>query len=188
MNTIPKNAPVSQQETENHVSQNDLSRGEFIRSLGMSSAALMAFYCLGTLSSCKGSDPAPAPVVITPPPPGGGGSTNTGVTGNASASAGAIDFTVDLANANFTALKTAGNFVNVGDLIVFNAAGTYNALSRTCTHAAGNLSFRAATNDLVCNVHGGLFNTNGSVKQSPPNVGVKAYVTLLTGDKLQVKA
>ena len=57
MNTIPKNAPVSQQETENHVSQNDLSRGEFIRSLGMSSAALMAFYCLGTLSSCKGSDP-----------------------------------------------------------------------------------------------------------------------------------
>ena len=197
MNTIPNNTTVPQQESETQVSQTqvlqtqvsqpDLSRGEFIRSLGMSSAALMAFYCLGTLSSCKGSDPAPAPVVITPPPPGGG-STNTGVTGNASASAGAIDFTVDLANTNFTTLKTVGNFVNVGDLIVFNAAGVYNAVSRTCTHASGNLSFRPATNDLVCSIHGGLFNTNGSVKQSPPTMSVKAYATLLTGDKLQVKA
>lgn len=194
MNTISNNTPVPQQESETQVSQTqvsqpDLSRGEFIRSLGMSSAALMAFYCLGTLSSCKGSDPAPAPVVITPPPPGGGGgSTNTGVTGNASASAGPIDFTVDLANTNFTTLKTVGNFVNVGDLIVFNAAGVYNAVSRTCTHASGNLSFQPATNDLICNNHGGLFNTNGSVKKGPPTMGVKAYATLLTGDKLQVKA
>ena len=186
--TTSNNNPAPQQESEINASQANVSRGEFIRSLGMSSAALMAFYCMGTLSSCKGSDPAPAPVVITPGTGGGGtGGTNTGVTGNATASGGAIDFTIDLANTNFTSLKTAGSFVNVGELIVFNAAGTYRALSRTCTHAGGNLSFQAASNDLICNIHGGLFNTDGSVKRSPPTMGVRAYTATLTGDKLQVK-
>ena len=194
---MSNNTPVTQQESETQVSQTqasqgELSRGEFIRSLGMSSAALMAFYCLGTLSSCKGSDPAPTPVVITPTPPGSGtgtgGGTGNGVTGNATVSAGAIDFTIDLANTNFTTLKTAGNFVNVGDIIVFNAAGTYRALGRICTHASGNLSFRAASNDLECSIHGGLFNVNGSVKQSPPSRAVTAYTATATGDRLQVKA
>ncbi len=168
-----------------------LTRGEFMRTLGMSSAALMSFYCLGTLSACSGSNPGPAPVVISPTPPGSGtgtGGTSTGVTGNATASAGAIDFTIDLTNANFTKLRTAGEFVNVGDIIVFNAAGTYRALGRICTHASGNLSFRSGSNDLMCDVHGGLFNVNGTVKQSPPTRAVTAYSATATGNNLQVKA
>jgi cytochrome b6-f complex iron-sulfur subunit len=156
----------------------------------MSSAALMAFYCMGTLSACSSKKDDPAPVVITPASggTGTGTATNTGVTGNASTAGGAINFTIDLANATFASLKTAGNFVNVGEVIVFNAAGTYKALGRICTHAGGNLSFRSASNDLICDVHGGLFNTDGSVKQSPPTVAVKSYPTTLTADKLQVKA
>lgn len=158
-----------------------VSRGEFMRSLGMSSAALMAFYCMGTMTSCKGSDPAP--VVVVPPvvPPVGG---STGVTGSTT---GTINFTLDLTNTNFTALKTPGSFVSVGELIVFNAAGTYRALSRTCTHAGGNLSFQSASNDLICSIHAGLFNVDGSVKRSPPTTGVKAYTATLTGNNLQVK-
>ena len=184
--------PTSLPPTPNgqEITDQPLTRGEFMRSLGMSSAALMAFYCLGTLSACSGSSPTPAPVVIPPTPPGSGTGTSggTGVTGNASAGSGAIDFTIDLTNANFTKLKTAGEFVNVGDIIVFNASGTYRALGRTCTHASGNLSFRAASNDLICDNHGGLFNVNGTVKQSPPSRAVIAYTAVATGDKLQVKA
>ncbi len=182
MSTSPQNKSMHQQESETA-----LSRGEFIRSLGMSSAALMAFYCMGTLSSCSSKKDDPAPVVITPGGPTTGGGSN-GVTGNANTGSGAIDFTVDLTNANFTSLKTMGGFVNVGEIIVFNAAGTYKALGRICTHASGNLSFRSASNDLICDVHGGLFNTDGSVKQSPPTTAVKAYSAVLSGDKLQVKA
>ena len=192
MNTVPNTSPTSQQESETahvsqtQVSQTQVSRGEFIRSLGMSSAALMAFYCMGTLSSCKGSNSDPAPAVITP------GGTGSGVTGNASGSTGAIDFTIDLTNTNFSKLKTAGNYVNVGDVIVFNAAGAYKALGRICTHQAGNLTYQTASNDLICDTHASRFNIDGSPKSQPVGGGtitaVKAYSTALSGDKIQVKA
>ncbi|MEZ0485731.1 Rieske (2Fe-2S) protein [Fibrella aquatica] len=162
-----------------------VSRGEFMRSLGMSSAALMAFYCLGTLSSCsKGDDPAP---VVTPPVTGG----NSGLTGNSIVSSGAIDFTMDLTNSTYSGLKTAGNFVSVGDVIVFNAGGTYRALGRICTHQGGSLSFRSGSNDLVCSLHQATYTTDGSPKSQPVGGGtitaVKSYNATLTGDKLQVK-
>ncbi|MEZ0540461.1 Rieske 2Fe-2S domain-containing protein [Fibrella arboris] len=162
-----------------------VSRGEFIRSLGMSSAALMAFYCMGTLSSCKGSSD-PSPAVITP---GTGGS---GVTGNASTSGGAINFTIDLSNSNFTGLKTAGGYVSVGDIIVFNASGSYKALSRICTHQGGNLIYSASSNDLICDLHSSHFTIDGAPKSQPVGGGtitaVKAYSTSLSGNSLTVKA
>ncbi|MBO0950545.1 Rieske 2Fe-2S domain-containing protein [Fibrella sp. HMF5405] len=178
---MPNNNSTPQQEPET-----TLSRGEFIRSLGMSSAALMAFYCMGTLSSCKSSTTDPSPGVITP----GGGSN--GVTGNASTGSGAINFTIDLTNANFTGLKTAGGYVSVGDIIVFNAAGSYKALSRICTHQGGNLIYSASTNDLICDLHSSHYNIDGSTKSQPIGGGtitaVKAYTTSLSGNSLTVKA
>lgn len=179
MQTLPNNSAPQ------HTDESTLSRGEFIRSLGMSSAALMAFYCMGTLSSCKGSSSDPTPAVITP-------GTGSGVAGNASTSAGAINFTLDLTNTNFTNLKTAGNFVNVGDIIVFNASGTYKALGRICTHQGGNLAYSPSSNDLICDLHSSHYNTDGSPKSQPIGGGtitaVKAYTTTLSGTSLTVKA
>ncbi|RYF78283.1 MAG: (2Fe-2S)-binding protein [Cytophagaceae bacterium] len=176
--------------TPQQESEATLSRGEFIRSLGMSSAALMAFYCMGTLSSCKGSTTDPAPVVITPG--GGSGGTGNGVTGNASTGSGAINFTIDLTNANFTGLKTAGGYVSVGDIIVFNASGSYNALGRICTHQGGSLLYSSSSNDLICDLHSSHFNIDGSPKSQPVGGGtitaVKAYSTTLSGNSLTVKA
>ncbi len=163
-----------------------LSRGEFIRSLGMSSAALMAFYCMGTLSSCKGSsDPAP----VTPPATGG----TTGLTGNSVASGGAINFTLDLTNSNYSDLKTAGNFKAVGDVLVFNSAGSYKALSRICTHQGGSLSYRGgANNDIQCDLHSATYTIDGTPKTAPIGGGtttaVKAYAATLSGNTLTVKA
>ena len=191
MTTTPNNTPTPQQDSDSALVQTQVSRGEFLRSLGMSSAALMAFYCMGTLSSCKGSTSDPTPVVITPGGTTGGGGS-TGVTGNASTSAGAIDFTADLTNANFAGLKTPGNFVSVGDIIVFNAAGSYKALSRICTHQGGSLSYRASSNDLVCALHSATYAIDGSTKTPPVGGGsttaVKSYTVIVTGNSLQVKA
>jgi cytochrome b6-f complex iron-sulfur subunit len=152
--------------------QEPMKRGEFLRSLGLSSAALMSFYCLGTMTSCsKGGsdDPAPAP-------------TGAGFSGNAETAKGAINFTLDLTSSDYAKLKTVGQYVSVGDIVVANANGTMVALGRICTHQGGSLEYRASQNDFQCNVHQGLYNTNGTVKKDPPTQPVKAYKTALTNN------
>ncbi len=158
-----------------------LSRGEFLRSLGLSTGALMALYCMGTLTSCsKADDPAP----VTPPVTGG----TSGITGNSSPANGVVDFTIDLNNTTFTGLKTEGGFVQIGEIVVANAKGTMVALSNVCTHQSGQLQYRTATNDFRCNIHGGLFSTTGTVVAAPPTTAVKAYKTSLSGNSLKVTA
>lgn len=154
-----------------------MKRGEFLRSLGLSSAALMSFYCLGTtLTSCsKKDDPAPA----TPTTP----SSATGLTGNTESAKGKIDFTIDLTNATYKGLKVEGGYVKINDVVVADAkGGKYVAVGRYCTHANGNLNYRLATNDFLCDNHGGLFNADGSVKAAPPSKAVKQYVATLSAD------
>ncbi len=51
---------------ENQQASEIINRGAFLRGLGLSSTALMTFYCVRTLSSCsKNSDPQPA-ILTTP--------------------------------------------------------------------------------------------------------------------------
>ena len=166
--------------------QEILSRGDFVRSLGMSSAALMAFYCMGTaMTSCKSSDPAP--VTPTPPTPG----TTTGITGNPSTAAGAINFTLDLTNKDYSTLKTVGSGVKVGDVFVVNAkGGIYVALERLCPHAnLDQLEYRLSSDDINCTHQGSLFKTDGSLTKGPAARALKKYTTVLStdGNKLQVK-
>lgn len=163
-----------------------MKRGEFLRSLGMSSAALMAFYCMGTtLTSCSKSSDDPTPAAPTP---------STGITGNADTSKGAINFTLDLADANFSKLKTVGQYVSVGNVLVANAKGTLVAVSRDCTHyspSQGQLDYRATENDFMCNNHGSLFTTDGKVKANQPSSNnVAQYKATLStdGNKLAVAA
>lgn len=162
-----------------------LNRSEFLQSLGLSSAALMAFYCMGTLTACSGSKSDPAPVTTNPTPTPGTGTT--GFTGNADPANGKIAFTLDLTNSTYSGLKIEGGFVSVGAIVVANAKGNkLVAIGRICTHQAGELSYRLTTDDFQCNLHGGLYNTNGSVKASPPVKAVVAYKATLTGTTLTV--
>lgn len=155
-----------------------LSRGQFLKQLGMSSAALMSFYCLGTgLTSCSKDD-----ADLTPTGSTGGaiGSAPTGVTGTTS---GAIDFTIDLTNTNFMKLKTEGEFAYVADIIIANAKGTFVALSKVCTHQGTTINYRSATNDFFCPNHGSQFKTDGSVQRDPANRALAVYKTeLLNGN------
>jgi cytochrome b6-f complex iron-sulfur subunit len=152
--------------------KNEKTRAEFLRELGLSSAALMAFYCMGTgLSSCskKEADPAPAN--------NGNNNNNT-----------KIDFTLDLTSNDFKTLKTEGEFIIKDALIIANAAGTYVALSKACTHEGTSVSFRKAENDFRCPTHGSVFTTAGAVKTGPAASALKTYKTevLENGNKLRV--
>jgi len=160
-----------------------MKRGEFLRSLGMSSAALMAFYCMGTtLTSCSKSNDDPAPA--TPAP-------STGITGNADTSKGAINFTLDLTDANFSKLKTAGQYALVGSLIVAKTkSGSLIALSKTCTHEGNEVLYRADTDDIFCPSHLSEFQTTGAVKVGPATRALTQYKTTLStnGNTLTVTA
>ncbi|WP_338872965.1 Rieske (2Fe-2S) protein [Spirosoma sp. SC4-14] len=157
-----------------------MKRGEFLRSLGMSSAALMAFYCMGTgLTACssKSNDPSPST--------GGTGTTtpSTGFTGNATESAGAINFTLDLTDSNFSKLKTAGQYAIVGSIIVAKIKnGSLIALSKTCTHEGTEVQYRSAQDDIYCNNHGSEYSTTGAVEVGPATRALTQYKTALSTD------
>ena len=165
-----------------------LSRGAFIRSLGLSSSALMAFYCLGAgLSACSTGENDPAPMN-----PGGntgtGGTAPAGVTGTTTGAS--IDFTLDLANANFSKLKNEGEFSIVGDVLVARAVGgNFVALSKVCTHLGATVQYRRNQNDIWCSSHGSAFNLDGSVKASPAVSPLRQFRAELSqdGNSLRVR-
>ena len=166
-----------------------LSRGQFLKQLGMSSAALMSFYCLGTtLTSCSKDEPEPTPTPIPPGTLSPSTPASSGITGVTTGTA--IDFTLDLTNANFRTLKTEGQFTYVGDIIIVNAKGTFAALSKVCTHVGTTVEFRSSTNDLRCPNHGSEFKLDGSVQRSPADSGLKVFKTELlnSGNSLKITA
>lgn len=163
--------------------QKTIKRGEFLRELGLSSAALMAFYCLGTtMTACStGEDPAPS----TPTTPTG----TTGVSGNADTAKGKIDFTLDLTATAYSKLKTQGSFVVEGSVIVANAKGKFVALSKACTHQGTTVEYRSAQDDFFCSNHGSAFANSGAVKTGPATRALTVYTTTVStdGNKLTIK-
>ncbi|GAB4037019.1 QcrA and Rieske domain-containing protein [Spirosoma jeollabukense] len=156
--------------------ENNINRGEFLRSLGMSSAALMAFYCMGTgLTACSKSDSS-TPTPVTPPA--------AGLTGNADTAAGAINFTIDLTNSNYSSLKTVGNFMKVGSVLVANTTGgKYVTIQRLCTHEANDLvSYVSSSNNFNCSAHGSVFDLDGTVKVGPATTAMKLYKSTVSAD------
>lgn len=160
-----------------------VSRGEFLRSLGMSSSALMAFYCMGTtLTSCSSKEDDPTPGT-TPP-----GST-TAVTGTTTGSN--IDFTIDLNAYKEKNLKNEGEFATIGDVIVIALSNKrYVALSKKCTHEGTTVGYRKTENDIRCPNHGSEFKLDGSVQQGPAASPLTVFKTTLSadGNTLTVKA
>lgn len=149
-----------------------------MRNLGMSSSALMAFYCMGTtLSSCSGKDDDPTPAG-TPPVTG----TTTGAN---------LDFTIDLAAYKDKNLKAEGEFAVIGDAIVIALANKkYVALSKRCTHQGTPVGYRKAKGDIQCPNHLSEFKLDGSVQKGPATSPLTVFSTTLSkdGKTLNVKA
>ena len=151
-----------------------MKRNEFISKIGLSSQALLAFYCFGA-SNCTNGNPA-----VDPQTPE--------LTGNAKSAFGRIDFSLDLTLPVYAPLKTAGGFVRVGSVLVAQTLkGTFVAVVKFCTHAAGVLVFQPESNDFWCPVHGSLFNLDGTVKQSPAPVAVQLYKVEVNADKTRLR-
>ncbi|MCF0061894.1 Rieske (2Fe-2S) protein [Dyadobacter chenwenxiniae] len=158
-----------------NVKADKMKRGEFLRSLGLSTSTLMAFYCLGTtMTACGSSDNEPEPE----PNPGTGGS---GVSGTTTGTA--INFTLDLTKDDTKKLKTAGESQVFGDVLVaLTTTNQYVALSKICTHQQSTVGYRKAQNDIQCPTHQSEFSLTGAVEQGPATSPLKAYKTTLSTD------
>jgi len=168
-----------------------MKRGQFLRNLGLSSSALMAFYCMGTtLTACSSGSSDPTPSGTNTGSNTGSNTGTTGLTGNADLSKGAISFTLDLTTSTYSALKTEGKFVVVGSVIVANTKGTIVALSKTCTHEGTTVDYRPAQNDFYCSNHGSEFSTLGAVEVGPATKALTVYKAQLStnGNTLTVSA
>ncbi len=155
---------------------NKQSRGQFLKTLGLSSKALMAFYCIGAVSACSTEENSVTP---TNPNNGNTSNTSTGLTGTTTGAS--IDYTIDLKNASYSKLATVGEFVIIGDTLVANANGIYIAVSKACTHQGTTLSFRKAEGDLWCSSHRSEFKTDGTVKKAPATDALKTFKTTFDG-------
>ena len=166
--------------------KNTVNRGEFLRSLGISTSALMAFYCMGTtLTSCSSTEDDPTPTGTGTPNPG----TTTPVTGTTTGAN--IDFNIDLAAYKEKNLKTEGEFAIIGDAIVIALANQkYVALSKRCTHEGTTVGYRKAQNDILCPNHLSEFKIDGAVQKGPAASPLTMFKTTLSanGNTLNVKA
>ncbi|WP_338872927.1 Rieske 2Fe-2S domain-containing protein [Spirosoma sp. SC4-14] len=149
-----------------------ISRAAFLRSLGLSAATLSTLY----FSGCsKSADVSPSPV--------DGTNSQAVATGNTDPVAGKINFSLDLTQPENAKLKSKGQFLTAGAVVVANTVkGTFVALLNDCTHDGGPLSYRASQNDFVCQWHGGEFNIDGSVKMAPPSRPEQTFNTTLSAD------
>lgn len=139
----------------------NMNRGQFLKKLGFSGGALMAVYCLGSLSSCKKNSVTPS---------------------------GPKDFTLTLDEAAYASLKIAGNFLVVQEVvIVCTGAGAYAAVTVICSHEGEKkVAYRKAQNDFYCSAHGATYSIAGNGTNSNGSGGLTAYKTSLTGNALRI--
>ncbi|MEY4308314.1 MAG: hypothetical protein RL422_517 [Bacteroidota bacterium] len=140
--------------------ENKIKRHEFLKSLGLKGASLLAVYCgASTLSSCQNESVTPA--------------SN-------------VDFTLDLTNAAYSKLNTAGNYVIYNGVVVARVSSTsFAAVTQVCSHE-GRPNVIYSGNGFYCTVHGATFSTSGAGTNANGSKGIKAYQTTLSGTNLRV--
>ena len=160
-----------------------MERKEFLNLVGISVGAVILQNCMSGCS--KGYEPAPMVVPpVTPPTTGGGTTTVSGLTGNNSLSKGGIDFTVDITAKDFEALKTNGQAVVSGDVIIARTkTGDFLAVEKACTHQGTTVDFVSDNSTFKCNNHGSIFDSSGSVTNGPASRALKKYNAIFDSAK-----
>jgi cytochrome b6-f complex iron-sulfur subunit len=140
--------------------ENKIKRHEFLKSLGLNGASLLAVYCgASALSSCQNDSVSPA--------------TN-------------VDFTLDLSSAAYSKLTTAGNYVVYNGVVVARISATaFAAVTQVCSHE-GRPNVIYSGGGFYCTVHGATYSTSGAGTNSAGSRGIQAYKTTLTGTSLRV--
>lgn len=98
-----------------------------------------------------------------------------------------VDFTIDINDPDFSALKNVGGFAyNEGIIIVHNAAGNFDAFSQACTHSGCTVNYDSGLQRFPCPCHGSVYSNSGNVINGPAVNPLKSYQTELNGDMLRV--
>jgi nitrite reductase/ring-hydroxylating ferredoxin subunit len=141
--------------------ENKIKRNEFLKSLGLKGASLMAVYCgASTLSSCQNeSDVAPS---------------------------GNVDFTIDLTNASYSALNTVGKYITINKVVIARVSSTtFAAVTQICSHE-GQAQVMYNGSGFSCPAHGASFSITGAKINNVSSKGIAAYQTTLTNSSLRV--
>lgn len=142
--------------------ENKIRRNEFLKSLGLKGASLMAIYCgASALSSCQNeSDVAP--------------------------SGGAVDFTLDLTNASYSALNTVGKYIVYNKVVIARVStSAFAAVTQICSHEGQAQVFYNGSG-FSCPAHGASFSITGAKTNNVSSKGITAYQTTLTNTSLRV--
>jgi len=105
-------------------------------------------------------------------------------TDNGTGGTGGNNLTLDLKNAAYSALNTAGGSVIVQGIIVANTPTGYVALQSVCTHQGCTISYSSTSNNFPCPCHGSVFSATGSVVNGPAVTALKSYVVNKSGSTL----
>lgn len=98
---------------------------------------------------------------------------------------GAKTVTIDLNDPAYATLKTPGNAVIKDNILILQTGdGTYQALSKVCTHQSCTVGFNGT--EVVCPCHGSRFSTSGAVINGPATVALKKYTTGISGNILTI--
>lgn len=145
-----------------------MERRDFVSNLGIT----LALACTAGLAACsKGSSDNPAPT-----PPGGGTTPKL-----------SLNLASDLPN--------VGDFKIAGGVIIIrtatgNTAGSFTALSSTCTHQGCTVAtFNNSSKLIECNApcgHGSRYSTTGAVNTGPATAPLAAYTVKVDGNALTV--
>ncbi|TAE00676.1 MAG: (2Fe-2S)-binding protein [Bacteroidetes bacterium] len=138
-----------------------MNRKEFLKGLGMSSAAVFA---LITLHSCSSS----SNVTVVP--------------------AGAVDFIIDLNDAQYANLKTNGGYIIKNQIVIAKTKdGTYVAVTQKCSHEGEmRVVYQSSSDRFYCSAHGALFSTKGVGLNNEGKNGLFTYKTELNGASLRI--
>lgn len=138
-----------------------MDRKEFLSLLGMGGASLVVSACLGGCSKTE----------------------------NTAAPSG-IDVNLDLNSADYSSLKTRGNYVSLtqGVVVAYGLDGNYYAAQLTCPHESGRINYDSSLGRFRCEKHTEQnFTTSGVSNNARTSSSLKTYTCTLTGTTLNVK-
>ena len=142
--------------------QEGINRKQFLSKLGLGTGAIMATYCLGSLSSCDDEDDDYI--------------------------GGEVNFTLDLDESAYDALNAVGGYVRINKVVIAAVSeGTFVAVTQICSHEGKEkVTYRSSNNDFYCTEHGAIFDLEGKGLNSNGSKGILIYNTSLSGTLLRV--
>ena len=98
-----------------------------------------------------------------------------------------VDFTIDLNDSAYSALKNNGGYViKNGAVVARTTTGEYAAATVTCSHEGQNQITYNSQGQWYCTAHGATFDATGKGLNSNGSKGLTIFKTTLTGTSLRV--